>query len=214
MMHRREFSQSLGVAAVALGVAPLAMAQNRPPEDGADYVSLDKALPTEPKGKVEVIEFFWYNCPHCNNFEPILEAWVQKLPRDVVFRRAPVAFRDTFVPQQRLYYTLEAMGKIDTLHKKVFHAIHNERQTLDNQEQIATWVEKQGVDKKKFLDLYNSFATNGKTARAKQLQDQYKISGVPALAIGGRYVTDGAMAQGMPRALQVTEFLMEKVRRS
>jgi protein dithiol oxidoreductase (disulfide-forming) len=213
-MDRREFSQSFAVAALAASALPSAMAQNRPPEDGSDYITLDKPVPTEPRGKVEVIEFFWYSCPHCNHFEPTLQAWLKKLPKDVVFKRVPVAFRDSFVPQQRLYYTLEAMGLVESLHSKVFHAIHSEKLTLDTQDQITAWVEKQGVDKKKFLDLYLSFSTQGKATRAKQLQDQFKVSGVPALGVGGRYYTDGSLAQNMNRALQVVDFLTDKVRKA
>src|SRR5687768_6401845 len=122
-MNRREFSAGTAciVAAASLGLSPLAWAQKMP-EDGEDYKSLDKRAPTEaPAGKVEVVEFFWYSCPHCNVFEPQLEAWQKRLPADVVLRRVPVAFRDSFVPQQRLFYTLEAMGKLDALHGKVFH---------------------------------------------------------------------------------------------
>jgi thiol:disulfide interchange protein DsbA len=214
MMHRREFSQALGASALSLSLLPAAHAQNRAPEDGADYISLDKPLPTEPKGKVEVIEFFWYSCPHCNHFEPTLQAWLQKAPKDVVFKRVPVAFRDSFVPQQRLYYALEALGKVDTLHKAVFHTIHTEKQTLDTPDQIIAWAVKQGLDKKQFTDAFNSFSTSGKAGRAKQLQDQYKVSGVPALAVGGRYYTDGSLARNMTRALAVAEHLIDKVRKS
>jgi protein dithiol oxidoreductase (disulfide-forming) len=213
MMHRREFSQALGASALSLSLLPAAYAQNRAPEDGADYISLDKPVPTEPKGKVEVIEFFWYSCPHCNHFEPTLQAWLQKAPKDVVFKRMPVAFRDSFIPQQRLYYALETLGKVDALHKAVFHAIHTEKQTLDTADQIIAWAVKQGLDKKQFTDAFNSFSTGGKIGRAKQLQDQYKVSGVPALAVGGRYYTDGSLAKNMTRALTVVDHLIDQVRR-
>jgi protein dithiol oxidoreductase (disulfide-forming) len=213
MIHRREFSQGLSLAALSLSMLPAAHAQNRAPEDGEDYISLDKPLPTEPKGKVEVIEFFWYSCPHCNHFEPTLQAWLQKVPKDVVFKRVPVAFRDSFIPQQRLYYALETLGKVDALHKAVFHAIHTEKQTLDTADQIIAWAVKQGLDKKQFTDAFNSFSTSGKTGRAKQLQDQYKVSGVPALAVGGRYYTDGSLAKNMTRALSVADHLIDKVRK-
>ena len=126
-MNRREFSAGAAcvVAAAALGLPAFAQAQIKKPEEGGDYRTLDKRVAVEaPQGKIEVIEFFWYNCPHCNAFEPKLDAWTRKLPPDVVLKRVPVAFRDDFVPQQRLYYTLEAMGKLEELHAKVFNTIH------------------------------------------------------------------------------------------
>lgn len=215
-MNRREFSAGAAcvVAAAGLGLPPLAWAQKKP-EDGGDYKSLDKRAPTEaPAGKVEVVEFFWYSCPHCNSFEPQLEAWQKRLPADVVLRRVPVAFRDSFVPQQRLYFTLEAMGKVDELHRKVFHAIHAERQALDKEGPILEWAAKNGLDKAKFQEIYNSFSISTKARKAAQLQDAYKVEGVPALGIAGRWYTDGSMAGSMPRAVQVAEYLIAEARKA
>lgn len=215
-MNRRDFSAqtAAAVGATALGWSGLAQAQKKL-EDGRDYRSLDKRVPMQsPPGKIEVIEFFWYSCPHCNAFEPRLETWIKKLAPDVALRRAPVAFRDSFVPQQRLFYTLEAMGKIEDVHRKVFHAIHVERQALDKQESITAWAEKQGLDKAKFTELYNSFSVQTKARRAAQLQNEFKVQGVPSLGIAGRYYTDGSMAGTMERALQVTDYLIAEVRKN
>lgn len=214
-MDRREFSAgaACAVAAAGLGLSPLAWAQKKP-EDGDQYKSLDKRAPTEaPAGKVEVVEFFWYSCPHCNAFEPQLEAWQKRLPADVVLRRVPVAFRDSFVPQQRLFYTLEAMDKLD-LHGKVFHAIHAEKQALDKENLIVEWAGKNGVDKAKFQEIYNSFAISTKARRAAQLQDAYRVEGVPALGIAGRWYTDGTLAGSMARAIQVAEYLIAEARKA
>lgn len=210
-MKRREFTGAM--AATALGAAGAAWAQGRPPQDGGEYTSLDRQVPVEaPAGKIEVIEFFWYSCPHCNAFEPRLEAWIKRAPKDVVVRRVPVRFRDDFVPQQKLYYTLEAMGKVDEIHGKVFVAIHAQRQPLNTQDAIVAWIEKQGVDKAKFLEHYNSFSVQTKASRAAQLQDAYKVAGVPAIGVAGRFYTDGTMAANMDRALQVTDYLIAQVR--
>jgi thiol:disulfide interchange protein DsbA len=216
-MQRREFSISAASVATAgaLGawMTPV-MAQGQPPKEGSDYLVLDKRAPVEaPAGKVEVVEFFWYSCPHCNSFEPALEEWIKKAPKDVVVRRVPIAFRPDFEPQQRLYYVLEAMNKVDELHKKVFYAIHVEKQMLNTPELIAAWAEKQGLNKAKFLETYNSFAVATKARKATQLQDAYKIDGVPALGIAGRYFTSGSMAQTMARALLVTDHLIAQVRK-
>jgi thiol:disulfide interchange protein DsbA len=191
----------------------LALAQGKPPAAGSDYLVMDKPAAVEaPAGKIEVVEFFWYSCPHCYAFEPSFEAWSKRVPKDVIVRRVPVAFRDDFGPQQRLFYALEAMGLLDKLHGKVFAAIHLEKQNLSNASQIADWIAKQGVDKAKFMEQFNSFSAATKAARATQLQNAYSVEGVPALGVAGRFYTDGDRAKSMERALQVVEFLISQVR--
>jgi protein dithiol oxidoreductase (disulfide-forming) len=216
-MDRRKFSAS-AASALALGtlvVPSMARAQFKP-QEGKQYRVLDKRVAVEaPAGKVEVVEFFWYACPHCNAFEPQLVAWAKKLPPDVVLRRVPVAFNESFEPQQRLFYSLEAMGKLEELHQKVFLAIHgNERQKLDKDELVLAWIEKQGVDKAKFAEFYKSFGVATKVRKAKQLQNEYAIEGVPALGVAGRWWTDATMAGDMSRALQITDYLVAEARRS
>ncbi len=215
-MKRRDFSRQ-GAAALAVSAFGLpalqAQAQAKKPEAGADYLVLDKPAPLEaPAGKVEVVEFFWYSCPHCNAFEPTLDAWVKRAPKDVVVRRVPVAFRDDFVPQQRLFYALEAMGLVDKLHGKVFNAVHLEKLALNKGELIAEWIAKQGVDKDKFMAQYNSFTVSTKSSKAAQLQNSYKVEGVPALGVAGRFYTDGTLSKNMERGLQIVDFLVAEVR--
>jgi protein dithiol oxidoreductase (disulfide-forming) len=220
-MKRREVSLCLGSAFAAGAMAwSGAQAQSssagmgKKPESGTDFLALDKPAPVDaPAGKIEVIEFFWYSCPHCNAFEPTLDAWTRRLPKDVAFRRIPISFRDDFAPQQRLYFALEAMGLVDKLHAKVFQAIHAERQRLDQPEAIFEWVSKQGVDKAKFMDQFNSFSASSKLKRAIQLQNAYKVEGVPALGVAGRFYTDGTLTKNMERALQVVDFLVAEVRK-
>ncbi|MFM9880337.1 MAG: thiol:disulfide interchange protein DsbA/DsbL [Burkholderiaceae bacterium] len=210
-MKRRDFSAAALTASMGFGPA---WAQPKRPDEGTDYMALERRAPVEaPAGKIEVVEFFWYSCPHCNAFEPKLENWIKAAPKDVVVRRAPVAFRDTFVPEQRLFFTLEAMGKVDELHRKVFYAIHVEKIQLNKEELILAWMQKQGVDKAKFSEIYNSFGVNAKASKAKQLQDAYKVSGVPAMGIAGRFYTDGQLAQNMDKALAVTDYLIAEVRK-
>jgi protein dithiol oxidoreductase (disulfide-forming) len=214
-MKRREFTQWASGAAVVGGAgwAPLAQAQNAKPKAGTDYQVLDPRAAVEaPAGKVEIVEFFWYNCPHCNAFEPLLQAWTQKLPKDWVLRRVPVAFQDSFAPQQRLYYALDAMGLVEKLHTKVFAAIHVEKKNLSGADAIVEWVSQQGVDKAQFVQQFNSFTVATKITKATQLQNAYKVEGVPALGVAGRFYTDGSMAGNMQRALQVVEALATDVR--
>ena len=212
-MQRREFS--LAAAASLAVLTSAAQAQGKPPQEGSDYVLLDKRAPVEaPAGKVEVVEFFWYACPHCNRFEPALEEWIKKAPKDVVVRRVPVSVRADFEPQQRLFYVLEAMNKVETLHKKVFYAIHVEKQALNTAELVADWAEKQGIDRAKFIESYSSFSVTTKARKATQLQDAYKIDGVPAIGVAGRFFTSGTLAQTMERALMVTDHLIIQARKS
>ena len=213
-MKRRDFSLACGAVMAGAGFVPsIALAQAKAPEAGVDYLVLDKRVLVEaPAGKIEVVEFFWYNCPHCHAFEPAFDAWSKKVPKDVAVRRVPIAFRDDFAPQQRLYYALEAMGLVDKLHAKVFAAIHVEKKDLTKGDAIADWVAKQGVDKTKFLEQYNSFSVATKASRATQLQNAYKIEGVPALGVAGRYWTDGSMAKSLERALQVVDHLVVGIR--
>jgi protein dithiol oxidoreductase (disulfide-forming) len=217
-MQRREFSQAALAAASAgtLAALPLgAQAQGKPPAEGKDYLLLSKPAPSEaPAGQIEVVEFFWYSCPHCNEFEPQLEVWAAKAPKDVSLRRVPVSFRPDFEPQQRLYYVLEALGKLAALHKKVFYAIHVEKQTLNTADLVTAWAQKQGIDKAKFTELYNSFPVNMKARKATQLQEAFMVDGVPALGVDGRYYTSGSLAGNMARALTVTDHLLTLARKT
>jgi protein dithiol oxidoreductase (disulfide-forming) len=214
-MKRRNFSATLlgaslgGSAWVATGPAS---AQGGPVE-GTHYVRLGQPLPAPAHGKLEVVEFFWYGCPHCNEFEPTLEAWTKSLPADVVFRRAPVAFRpEPHGTHQRLYFAIEAMGLVATLHRRVFYAIHNERQSLDKPAEISAFVGKNGVDGAKFLEVFNSFSVQTKARQAHQLSEGYKIDGVPALGVQGRFYTSGSMAGSNDRSLAVVDHLLKRLR--
>ncbi len=213
-MKRRDFSLTAPALALLSTSAWMpAHAQAFKPAEGSDYYVLDKAAPVDaPPGKIEVVEFFWYRCPHCNVFEPALEAWIKKLPKDVVLRRVPVAFQDSFAPLQRLFYALEAMGLLPKLHAKVFTAIHVERLNLEKGDAIIDWVAQQGVDKAKFVEQFNSFSVNSKATKATQLQNGYRVEGVPALGVAGRFYTDGSIAKSMDRALQVVDALVANVR--
>jgi len=205
---------SLSLFAATAGASPSA------PVNGTDYRTLEKAQQVDSGKKVEVTEFFWYSCPHCSALEPALEAWVKKQGDKINFKRVPVAFRDSFIPQQKLYYSLEALGWVNALHGKVFRAIHVERQPLDTDKQIADFIAKQGVDTKKFAETYNSFGIQSKVQRATQLQAAYKVDGVPMIAIDGRYITSpsiiGASLGNRPEAilhdatLQVMDWLVTK----
>jgi protein dithiol oxidoreductase (disulfide-forming) len=215
-MKRRDFSAGLLSAGVGTAAFPLvapARAQGNPVE-GTHYVRISQPLPVAAGGKIEVIEFFWYGCPHCSAFEPMLDAWSKKLGDDVAFRRVHVAFREEpFVAHQHIFYALEAMGQVEAMHRKVFYAIHNERARLDKPAEIAAFMGKNGIDAAKFLEVYNSFSVQTKSRQAKQLADAYKIDGVPALGVQGRYYTSGTLAGSNERALAVVDFLLQRLRK-
>ena len=180
-MQRRKFSQAALAAASAgtLAALPLSVqAQGKPPAEGKDYLLLSKPAPSEaPAGQIEVVEFFWYSCPPCHAFEPAFGQWVKNAPKDVVVRRIPLSCRDDFAPQQRLFFTLEAMNLLDSLHVKVFNAVHVEKQPLNTDASILAWAQKQGVDKAKFEETYKSFGVASKLKRAVQLQNDFKVEG-------------------------------------
>ena len=218
-MKRREFSLSaasaVAASALTLPVANPAMAQARQFKEGKDFKRLDKPVaPDAPAGKVDVIEFFWYSCPHSNAFEPTLDAWVKAAPKDLSIRRVPVAFNASFVPQQKLYYTLEGMGKLEALHAKVFRAVHVEKAKLAKDDEILAWVTQQGVDVAKFKEVYGSFSVANQVRRASQLQDAYGVEGVPSMGVAGKYYTDGTMAGSMQTVLQVVEYLAATARKA
>lgn len=217
-MNRREFSARViaaaGVAAAGASLVNVARAQGTTPVEGTHYVKLSQPLAV-PRGKIEVIEFFWYGCPHCNEFEASLDAWSKRLPSDIAFRRVPVAFRaDPFVTHQKIFYSLEAMGLIPTMHRKVFYAIHGQHQRLDKLDAIAAFMQQNGVDAAKFSEHFNSFSVQSKAQQAVKLAADYKIDGVPAIGVQGRYFTSGALAGSSESALAIADYLIAKVRKA
>ena len=221
MMKRRDFSalSLTTLAAASAGLAPTwALAQGGPVE-GKQYQRLSQALPV-PAGKIEVVEFFWYGCPHCFAFDPVLEAWVKQLPADVTFRRAHVGFRANIKLHQRMFYALEVMGKEAELRARVFAAFHTERIDLDDEKAIFALAGRLGLDSAKFADAFNSFGVQTKCAQATKLSEAYRIDGVPSLGIAGRFLTSPAMAgargqaeasQGQ-QAVAVADFLIKLAR--
>lgn len=174
--------------ACATFLAPTAHAQS-----SQGYVVVSPALPSDTPGKIEVLEFFAYTCPHCAAMEPLVEEWTKKAPSDVVLKRVPIAFNAGMKPLQQMYYTLAAMDRLD-LHPKVFAAIHNEKRRMFDKKSMTEWVASQGVDKAKFESVFDSFSVTSQVQRANQLAEAYRVEGTPALAVGGKYLTSPVMA--------------------
>jgi thiol:disulfide interchange protein DsbA len=182
-------------------------------EEGFDYRVLPITQPIDAKGKVEVIEFFWYGCPHCYEFEPELKGWIKRQNKDVVFKKVPIAFREELMPHSQLFYALETLGKGDALNDKVMFAMHRENKRLLNENEIADWVAAQGVDRNAFLAAYRSFAVLSKARAANQLGNAYRIDGVPTVAVQGKYITSPSVAGSRAKAVNVMDFLVNKVRK-
>jgi thiol:disulfide interchange protein DsbA len=212
MINRRELTQGAGAAALLL-VAGSASAQGSAPVEGRDFVRLNPPVAVPPGGKIDVIEFFSYGCPHCYAFEPMLEAWVKGLPADVAFRRVPAAFNAPFEGYARLFYALEAVGLLEQLHKRVFATIHVQRQRLDKEADLAALVSSAGGDGVKFVEAYKSFGVATRVRQGKQLSEAYKIDGVPTMGIHGRWFTSGSLAGSHQRALQVADQLVARARK-
>jgi thiol:disulfide interchange protein DsbA len=197
----------IAAAVLALPLATLSINASAI-EAGKDYMVLSPAQPTESKGKVEVTEFFAYTCPHCFAFEPALNAWAKKLPKNVVLKRQPVIFSDSWEPMARAFFALKALGAVDKLHDDVFNAIHVENQKLMDPETFFDWGAKHGLDRAKLKGAYESFTVNADIARAKELARDYKINGVPTLAINGKYTTSASMTGSHEKALAVADELI------
>lgn len=206
-----------GLIALAFGLscAATSHAQSAPaaaPKAGVDYALVQNPQSTEDPNRIEVLEFFWYGCPHCFRFEGELERWIKAQPKDVLVRRVPIRFREDQEPHQRLYYTLEALNRLDDLHAKAFQAIHVDKLTLSDANAIADWAQKQGLNRDKFLEVYNAFSVRSKAQRALRLMEAYRIDGVPTLVINGKYTTSPAMVSSYTAVLSVADALIAQER--
>ena len=179
--------------------------------EGFQYARLE--APVEPAasaaGKVEVVELFWYGCGHCNSFEPFLHEWLQRKPQHVEFIRIPAIFNSNqWRLHARAYYTAEVLGIVDKIHIPMFNALHQQKRLLNTEQQLAAFFAEFGIEQKKFLDTFKSFAVDVKVNRAERLTQRYGISGVPAMVVAGKYRTDGPMAQSYQGMLNVVDHLV------
>lgn len=188
------------------------------PKSGVDYTPLASAQRPDTGKKVEVVEFFMYSCPHCNALEPLLAQWIKQQGDKIVFRRVHLGFSGPSDPQAHAYATLEAMGKLDVVHDKIFHAIHVERNRLNKDDTLLDFVAKNGIDKAKYQEFFNSFAVQTKLKRNSQLINTYKIESAPSIVIDGQYLTSPSMTsrpgqselQSQQAVLQVMDALVAK----
>jgi thiol:disulfide interchange protein DsbA len=221
-VNRRDFSARLagsGLSAVAASLtigsfSGLASAQTGAPTEGKQFLKVDPPVPPIAPGKIEVLEFFSYACPHCNAFEPTIESWAAKVPADVAFRRVPVPFLMNYENYMRMYYTLETLGVVDTMQRKVFNSVHVDRQYLDKPADITAFVTKNGIDSAKFMSVFNSFSVASSVTRAKKLMADYKLDGVPTMAVQGHFVTSPGQAGGLAETMTVVDYLIQRARKA
>ncbi len=189
-----------------------ALAAPEPAEEGTDYKRISKPMAVETGKKIEVVEFFWYRCPHCNQLEPAMEAWAKKLPADVVLRPVPAVFNPNWLPAAKFYYALEDMGVREKLHGEVFSAYHKEKLDLDDEAQLMAWVKKQGLDAAKFKSAYNSFSAQTRAMKGAQAARGAGITGVPAMLVDGKYLTAVSMTFTEERLFEVLDELIQRAR--
>jgi thiol:disulfide interchange protein DsbA len=198
---------ALATSLLVLAFGALAQAPKQP------YAVLSPAQPTDGSGKIEVIEFFWYGCPHCYTLEADVNAWLKKAPKDVVFKRVPAAPNPQWEQSAALYYTLEAMGLLDPYHARVFDAFHKENRNLGNKRIREEWLKANGIDVAKYNEVARSFSVATRLQRARQMTANYKVDGVPRIFVNGKYYTAAEFAGGNSRIFAVVDQLIDMVRK-
>jgi thiol:disulfide interchange protein DsbA len=199
---------ALFVALFTLAAAGGAWAQSNAP-----YSLLNPPQPTDGSGKIEVIEFFWYGCPHCYALEPSVNAWLKAAPKDVAFKRIPAFPSESWGQMATMYYTLEAMGLIDQYHSKVFDAMHKQNVNLANKNKREEWLKANGIDPAKYAEVEKSFSVATKVARARQLTQAYKVDSVPRVIVNGKYVTSAEQAGGADKIFPEVDQLVAMARK-
>lgn len=172
-------------------VAGATQAQDIRARQNLEY-RLIAAQPVETGDRIEVIEFFWYGCPYCNELQPALEGWIRRKPADVALRRVPAILRESWAPHARIFYTLEELGEVERLHLKVYESYHIERLHMSKPDVVVEWAAKNGIDRKRWLEAYGSSAIDAKVQHAKELSAAYTVRVTPTLVVDGRYLTSGS----------------------
>lgn len=214
MMKSVLFAVGLYVATITTAVFPLsAGAQGKAPAKGVNYLELSPVQPVDSPGKVEVIEFFWYGCPHCYALEPLLDPWMKKLPKDTVFKRVPAVFNEQWGVAARVYYALESLGEEERVRRQLFDAIHKDNLKITDESAMAGWVGKHGIDAEKYKAAYRSFTVETRLRRAAQMTQTYRLSGVPTFAVQGKYLAGSEMNGDRQQLLDVTDYLIAESRK-
>lgn len=197
---------------IAGALTPCLARAQRAPQEGKDFMLVKPPQPTETGNKIEVLEFFQYTCPHCLSYDPVLAGWRKTLPADVEYRRNPIAWDGSTLPHVKIYYTLEALKKTEEVHGKVFRAVQAEKRPLLKTEEIADLMAANGIDRKQWLDTFNSFTIATRANRASQMWKAYKVEGTPAVAVDGKFLTAPSMVGTREGSLGVLDHLIQRAR--
>lgn len=181
--------------------------------EGVDYTRIVPAQPTAHPGKIEVVELFWYGCPHCHRFQPYVEQWLKNKPADVEYIRMPAILRDSWALHARAFYTAEALGKLEEIHMPLFDAIHKEKRDLNSEQALSRFFAEHGVDPAEFRKVFHSFAVDSKVRRARQMTRRYRTQGTPSVVVNGKYRSDPGVAKGFDKLIQVIDYLVNKERK-
>ena len=207
-LHRALHTLVLGLAALVF--ASITLAQ-QPLRQKLEY-DLISPQPVATGERIEVVEFFWYGCPHCANLQPPLEGWLKRKPADVELRRVPAVFRDSWIPHARIYYTLEALGEVGRLHQAVYRAIHVEKDSLMTPDAISAWASRNGIEPARWMGTYNSPEIERKVQESRKHIVAYAIEGTPSLVVDGRYLTSSSKAESMPQVITILDGLIVMAR--
>lgn len=172
-----------------------------------------KPQPLSVASGIEVIDFFWYGCPHCYNLQPALERWISRKPADVTVRRIPAVLRDSWAPHARIYYTLEALGEVERLHQRVYYGYHVEELAMSKPEVVAEWAVRNGIARERWNEAYDSVAVQRKVEEAARLSRAYSVTGTPSLVVNGRYLTSSSMSESLNGVILILDGLIDKMRR-
>jgi len=202
-----------GLALASLALAGSALAQEIRARQNIDYRVIP-AQPVETGERIEVIDFFWYGCPYCNELQPALEDWIKRKPDDVAVRRIPTILKDNWAPHARIYYTLELLGEVERLHLKVYHSYHVEELSMSKPDVMEQWAVKNGIERRRWVDAYFSPEVDARIARAFQAAKRYNVQGTPSVVVDGRYLTSSSMTPTVRGMVPVLEDLVRLARQN
>jgi thiol:disulfide interchange protein DsbA len=211
MRPRQCLALLLGLFAVAVAFAQSSPGGTVALSEGRNYRLIPQQPVADPN-RIEVIDFFFYGCPFCNELRPMLERWRKALPADVVFRRTPTVRRDSWVPLAKTYYTLEVLGEVERLHEEVYKGYHDEELSMSRPEIMADWAQRHGIDRDRWLEVYQSEEVSRRVEQARRMTLDYDIQGTPSVVINGRYLTSSGMTDDVKLVVPVAEQLLRRVR--
>jgi thiol:disulfide interchange protein DsbA len=180
------------------------------PKAGEGYELVNPPHPTDDPSKIEVLEFFWYGCPHCYHFEPYVKAWLKTKPANVVFIRQPAVFNPHWAAHAKAFFTAEALGVLDKMHDDFYDAIQNKKETLESEADLAKFFAAHGVKEDDFHKAYKSFAVDAKMRQAETLAPSYGIDGTPTLIVNGKYRVAAGKVKGFDKMIELTNALIKQ----